>query len=262
MTADPISESRPAPAIDAQGLAHRWPGARHWTFRDISLRVAPGEILAILGRNGRGKTTLLKTLIGLERRAAGRVSIGRDAGYVPQSFATPFAYSVRDVVVMGRARHVGLLSAPGRADHDVVDATLAELGLSAFADRPATTLSGGERQMVLIARALVGGGRALLLDEPTAALDFRNQSVVLATLRRLAAARGIAMVMTTHHPHHAELVADRVLLMDEAGPARCGPSAAMLSESALHRLYGVPFGRARLDGAGRRRRVLVPVFEP
>lgn len=262
MTAEPTGDPKPAATIAAEGLAHRWPGTRAWTFREISLRVAPGEILAILGRNGRGKTTLLKTLIGLEPRAGGRVSIDGHAGYVPQSFTTPFAYTVRDVVVMGRARHVGLLSAPGRADYAAVDATLAELGLSGFADRPATALSGGERQMVLIARALVGGGTALLLDEPTAALDFQNQSVVLATLRRLAADRGIAMVMTTHHPQHAELVADRVLLMGGAEPACCGPAKALLTEAALQRLYGVPFGRAALDGAeGRQRRVLVPVFE-
>lgn len=262
MTADPVPDAPPAPAVAAEGLAHRWPGARAWTFRNVSLRVEPGEILAILGRNGRGKTTLLKTLIGLERRAAGRVSIHGHAGYVPQSFTTPFAYTVRDVVVMGRARHVGLLSAPGRADYAAVEETLADLGLSDFADRPATALSGGERQMVLIARALVGGGSVLLLDEPTAALDFRNQSVVLATLRRLAVERGIAMVMTTHHPHHAELVADRVLLMGDGESAACGPAAARLTEAALHRLYGVPFGRAAIDAeAGRPRRMLVPVFE-
>jgi iron complex transport system ATP-binding protein len=249
-----------ATVIAAEGLAHRWPGAAEWTFRDVALTVRPGEILAILGRNGRGKTTLLKTLIGLAPLAAGTVRLAGTAGYVPQAFETPFAYTVRDVVVMGRARSIGWLSSPGRADYAAVDAVLAELGLTRFADRPASALSGGERQMVLIARALVGGGGVLLLDEPTAALDFRNQEVVLSTLRRLAAERGIAMVMTTHHPQHAELVADRVLLMADGEGCRCGPAGEVLTEAALGRLYGVGFRRAVVDRPEGAHRVLVPVF--
>ena len=134
----------------------------------------------------------MKCLAGLLAPSAGEVHRAGAIGYVPQQFVTPFAYSVRDVVVMGRARHLGMFSSPTRRDRALADEALAQLGMSTFADRAITTLSGGERQMVLMARTLASGAQIMLLDEPASALDFRNQAILLSTLRRIASEQGSA----------------------------------------------------------------------
>ena len=145
----------------------------NWLFRDLSFFLPRGEILALLGPNGRGKTTLLKCFAELHRALRRTCRCGRGAiGYVPQQFVTPFDYSVREIVLMGRARHIGVFSNPTSRGSAIADEALAMLGLSRLAERTFTTLSGGERQMVLMARALASGAEIMLLDEPTSALDF------------------------------------------------------------------------------------------
>ena len=218
----------------------------------IRLALRPGTVTVLLGPNGGGKTTLLRTLLGLLPPLAGRVLLdGRDLSrlprvvvarrlaYVPQAASGGFAFKAREVVAMGRAAQLPLLAAPGRRDRELAEAALVRLGIGHLADRPVTTLSGGERQLVLIARALVQEAACVVMDEPTASLDFGNQAVVLEQVRGLAQ-NGLAVLLTTHHPDHAFLVADQVALLPRGGTL-IGPGApdALITAHSLRVMYGI-----------------------
>lgn len=222
--------------LDRVGFAHQ-PG--RWLFRAVSLSVLPGEVTAVLGPNGRGKTTLLRCAAGLLEPLEGAVRRHRPAGYVPQAAGVGFGFTVFDMVLMGRARHISAYATPSRRDRTEAAAALDRVGLTGLAERPVTQLSGGERQLVLIARALAGAEGLLILDEPASALDLRNQARVLGLLGELAGA-GMGVLLTTHHPDHALHLADRVVLMFGPEDVRSGPAATMLSDEHLTRLYGVP----------------------
>jgi len=235
--------------LRAEALAFGYPGRA--VGRDVSLALAPGEVLALLGPNGGGKTTLLKTLLGLLPAQGGQVRLdgrplcdwsprerARRMAYVPQAAPASFAYRVDELVMMGRSAHQGLFARPSAADHAAVDAAIAQLGLQALADRPATEISGGERQLALIARALAQDACIVVLDEPTASLDFGNQGRVLRELRRLAA-RGLAVLFTTHDPNQALRVSDRALLFRDGTVQASGAVAEVITADNLRRLYGV-----------------------
>ncbi len=247
----------PALAFNDLGFAYR-PG--EWVLHRYSGAVPHGGTLAVLGPNGRGKSTLLKLLLGVLAPQEGRVSMLGHAAFVPQLFDTAFDYSVLDMVLMGRARQIGLFAQPTRRDEEASLTALDRFGIADLALRPFGQLSGGQRQMVVLARALVAEARVLLLDEPTSALDLNNQALVLDWMRRLAGEDGLTVVFTTHHPHHALAVADDVLLM--LGPERFahGPAADVLTEANLLALYGVPLRRVRFEHAGREVETLVPVL--
>jgi iron complex transport system ATP-binding protein len=236
---------------------HSYDG-RAWQFRDLHLTVRAGEVLAVLGPSGRGKTTLLRVAAGLKRPTSGHVATSGAVGLVPQDFARTFPYEVADIVLMGRARHVGLLSMPGRRDREAAAAALAVTGMSAFAARAFDSLSGGERQLVLIARAIAGEPATLLLDEPAAALDLGNQDRVLTLLRRLAD-DGLAIVFTTHQPNHALAIADKVLALPPDAPPHAGPTRDVLTDATVAALYGLPVATLDFEAAGRRRRAIVPL---
>jgi iron complex transport system ATP-binding protein len=231
-----------------------------WVFRHLSLDLGAGEILAILGRNGQGKTTLLRGLVGLQSWSEGRAKIDGTLGYVPQSPTLPFAYSVLDIVLTGRARHVKMFAVPGRADREAARAALHALGISRFADRRIDELSGGERQLVLIARALASECTLLILDEPTSALDFRNQDMILATLRNFSHERGLTIVFASHYPQHAIHVADKVLLMHDVDDYAFGETQAIMTEAALSRLYDIPIRKVNLVEGDAPISTMVPLF--
>lgn len=218
---------------------------------DASFALAGGEVLCLLGPNGGGKTTLLKTILGLVRPLAGRVLVGgedisswrprrraRAIGYVPQSGAGAFPFSVREMVLMGRTAHIGPFSSPSSADRDAADAAIDRLGIAALADRDWLRISGGERQLALIARALAQDPQLLLLDEPTASLDFGNQLRVLAQIRRLAE-RGLAILFSTHHPEQAFACADRVAMLHAGRMARLGPPSEVITPESMRLVYDV-----------------------
>jgi len=253
--------------LRAQGLAYGYPS--RILGRDVDLGVEPGEVLCLLGPNGSGKTTLFKTLLGLLPAHAGRVCldgddiagwsrtrIARAMGYVPQQHEAYFPFTVREVVLMGRSPHVSLFASPSRRDETVADAALAELGLSALADSVYTRISGGERQLTLVARAMAQEPSVLVMDEPTASLDFGNQVLVLAQVRRLAA-RGMAVVLSTHHPDQAFQVASRVAMLKDGALLRSGSPEDVITSDGLEALYGVPVDVVAL-GSGRNQRVCVP----
>ncbi|MGH6945992.1 MAG: ABC transporter ATP-binding protein [Kiloniellales bacterium] len=244
--------------LAAQKLAFGYPG--HLVGEEVTLAVEPGEVLCLLGPNGSGKTTLFKTLLGLLPAYGGAVTLGeapltslsrreiaQRLAYVPQAHVPPFPYLVRDVVLMGRTARLGPFEAPGRGDRAAAERALATLGIGDLAEAEYTRISGGQRQLVLIARALAQETPILVMDEPTASLDFGNQAVVLREVRQLAA-RGLGIVLSTHDPDHAFACATKVGLLHDGGMLALGPPEAVLTPLRLQRVYGVRIAVERLSG--------------
>jgi len=220
--------------------------------RGLNVALAQGEVLALLGPNGGGKTTLLKTLLGILNPRAGEVAIGgrslagisireraRLIAYVPQVHVPTFAFTVESVVLMGRTAHGTLFSRPSANDRAVATRVLEQFGIPHLAARPYTMISGGERQLVLLARALAQEPQFVVLDEPTASLDFGNQGKVMREIRTLAGA-GHGILFTTHDPNHALRAADRAYLLREGERIAEGPVGAVLTRERLENLYRAP----------------------
>ena len=237
------------PLIEMQQLFFSY--RRREVLAGIDLAVAEGSVLALLGPNGSGKTTLLKLMIGLLKPAQGMVRLhGRDihtmphrelarrVAYVPQVHKEAFAYRVFDVVLMGRMPHKGFFSRYGAADRRIAAEALEKLGMAHLAERPYTEISGGERQLTLIARAMAQGARVFVMDEPTNGLDYGNQVRLLERLKKLAA-DGYTCIFSTHHPDHAMAVADRVVMMRQGVIAHDGTVADTVTRASLLDLYNV-----------------------
>lgn len=229
----------------------------------VTLAVAGGEVLCLLGPNGCGKTTLFKTMLGLIPSQGGRLTFdGRDistftrsefarcVAYVPQANAAYFPFAVIDIVLMGRASHVATFATPSPGDRKAALDALEMLGISELATRPYTQISGGERQMVLIARALAQQAKLIVMDEPTASLDFGNQAKVLAHVTAMARS-GIAVVLSTHDPGHAFACGDRVALMKKGRILAAGSPVDVMTPASLADLYGVEVAIDFLAPAGR-----------
>lgn len=259
----------PTPLIEAQRLGIGYPG--HSVGRGISLTVSAGEVLCLLGPNGSGKTTLFKTLLGLLPEQAGEVLISgaplesmsrqelaRTVAYVPQAHNAQFPYTVFDMVLMGRTAHMGVFARPSEADRWAALASLDRLGIADLADSEYTRISGGQRQLALVARALAQEAPAVIMDEPTASLDFGNQVLVLSEISALAS-RGLAIVLSTHDPDHAFSIADRVLLLSDGGLVANGTPADVLKPERLREVYGVTVGIETLKSG---QRVCAPDFGP
>ncbi len=246
-------------AVSFSDLGHSYHPSR-WVFQDYSAEVKRASIFALLGPNGCGKTTLLKILLGALKPTAGSMKIHGRTAFVPQIFQVTFDYSVLNMVLMGRARQVKLFSQPSPEDEKASLTALDRFGIEDFARRPVHELSGGERQLVIFARALVSEADILILDEPTSALDLRNQDVILEWMRRLSREEGLTVAFTTHHPHHAYAVADTTLLMLGEKEFLCGPTGDVMTEERLHALYGVHLKRLRFEHEGRTIETFVPVY--
>lgn len=236
------------PVLEARGLAigHH----RKRIGDDIDLQLHRGEVLCLLGPNGSGKTTLFRTLLGLLPALGGSVRIGgkplpewprkalaRLIAYVPQSQAVPFPFTVAQMVLMGRTVHIGPFAQPSAHDRHVAAEALEALGIAHLSACACMEVSGGERQLALVARALAQEARVLILDEPTSSLDFGNQLRVLERIATLGK-RGIAVLMSTHQPEHALRVADRVAFLKAGRIVRRG-GREIIDARALAELYGV-----------------------
>lgn len=237
----------------------------------ISMSVDEGEVLFVLGANGSGKTTLLDCLAGVRQPRAGRVLLDGDAldrislserarrvGLVPQLHEPVFDYTVGDVVLMGRAPHLGLFSRPGARDRRSVAQALHAVGLETLQQRVYTEISGGERQLALIARGLAQGAECLLMDEPAAHLDPHHQYAVFRAVARLAA-DGFSFVITSHQPNNALLYADRVAFLIDGKMDVQGTPGEAVTGSMLRRAYGIDFDLIQgRDGA----RAILPRVAP
>lgn len=235
--------------IDMQHLSFSY--RRQVVLKDIELSVSEGSVLALLGPNGSGKTTLLKLMTGLLKPVCGKIrlndrdihampqrELARNLAYVPQVHHETFAYRVSDVVLMGRMPHKSFFSRYGKADRLIADEALEKLGIAHLADRPYTEISGGERQLALIARAMAQGARVFIMDEPTNGLDYGNQVRLLERLKALSG-EGYTFVFSTHHPDHALTVADRVVMMRKGVITHDGVVGDTVTQASLLDLYNV-----------------------
>jgi iron complex transport system ATP-binding protein len=216
-------------------------GAVH-AVRGATLTAQPGEVLALLGANGSGKTSLLRALAGVQRCSGAVAWDGGAApagaiGYMPQDTGARVALTAFEVVLIGRMRSLALRVA--EADLAAATGAMAELGVSHLAGRRISELSGGQRQMVLLAQVLAGGPRALLLDEPTSALDIAHQLHVLGLLRAATRRRGLTTIVVLHDLNAAARFADRVALMVEGRLAGIGAAADILRPAALEQAFAV-----------------------
>jgi iron complex transport system ATP-binding protein len=219
--------------------------------RDISFNVNCGEVIAVLGPNGCGKTTLFRTLLGLSPAISGEVqlngksiqhmranAIARSIAYVPQINGSAFDFSVIDIVEMARVTHIAWHAKPSKYDHACAIDALDIVGMADFRERRFAELSGGERQLVMIARSLASQANIILMDEPTASLDFGNQLRVHDTINTLKT-KNVSILFTTHHPNEALLCATRTIAIDRHGVVHEGETSVLLTPDFVAQLYGV-----------------------
>jgi iron complex transport system ATP-binding protein len=242
-----------ASRLAARNLGYRIGGRT--VLDDISFELGDGALVALLGANGAGKTTLLRLLLGLLAPSSGEVLLegkplsfyrrketGRRIAYVPQSHAPIFPYLVGDVVALGRLPWATVGRGLSASDRQAAEAAMARLSIVHLSQRPYTQLSGGERQSVLIARALAQGARVLIMDEPATGLDF-GQQLRLAEIMRGLAREGLTVLSTTHDPIRARTSFDRAIMLDHGKVFADGNVADIINESAVRTIYDLGDGR-------------------
>ncbi len=243
------------PVLDVNNAAFSYD--HHHIFRDICFQVGAGDIMCLLGPNGCGKTTLLDCILGVLKLDSGSIRFGaKDArtlqsheiariiSYVPQHHTRHFSYSVLDVILLGRTAYTPFYASPTKKDIRIAESILSDMGLMELRDRDYTTLSGGESQLVLIMRALAQETPVIIMDEPTAHLDFRNELQVLETMVNLVRERGISIVMATHFPNHAFYLENngipvKVALMENGLISHYGHPADVLNCENIQKVYGI-----------------------
>lgn len=247
--------------IDVDRVTYGYAGRP--VLRKVTLSVASGEVVSLLGPNGSGKTTLLKILLGLLQPQSGWVrlegrtvsatpakQLARRMAYVPQVHRPPFGYRVLDVVMMGRLPHKPFFFRYSRTDRQMAHNALERLAIGHLAERSYTETSGGERQLILIARALAQGADIFVMDEPVNGLDYGNQIRLLARIANLAGS-GYTFINTTHFPDHALWVADRVVMLEAGRIVADGSSAEVVTRHNLFRLYHTPVDVVTLECGSR-----------
>ena len=243
-------------SIDVRELSFAY--GRRQVLRNVTFRAEPGQLVAVLGPNGAGKSTLFRCILGFLPRYRGDIALGghalrsldrralaRLAAYIPQTSAPVYNYTVRDTVLMG----ADPFHAPGRRQQETADRVLETLGIRDLADRGINEISGGERQLALIARAMAQQARILLMDEPTASLDYGNQFRLLRQVRALADS-GYTVLLSTHNPEHAFRFATHALVLQDGGVRAWGPGEETRTEELLRDMYRIPLTVADIPLAG------------
>lgn len=221
-------------------------------IKDISFSIGEGEIMSVLGSNGVGKTTLLKCMMGLQKWKKGCSLIDdepienikprdfwQQIAYVPQAKGSAFGYSALDMVTLGRSAHLGTFAQPGEQDRQEAEKAMEDMGITYLRDKLCNCMSGGELQMVLIARALTTHPKMLVLDEPESNLDFKNQLVILDTIKKLSEKRNISAVVNTHYPEHALKISDKALILNRDGSNTYGKADEVINEENMRKAFSV-----------------------
>jgi iron complex transport system ATP-binding protein len=255
--------------LEVEGAGFSYDGERD-IFAGISFAVEQGEVLAILGSNGTGKSTLIKCVMNLHPLDTGTVrledrdlgemtyrEIARCTGYVPQANQVVFPFSVFDFVLMGRSPHLSVFQNPSREDVEITWQVIENIGIAHLAARPISEISGGERQMAMVARALVQQPALLIMDEPTSHLDFGNQIRVLDLIDRLAE-QGIAVLMTTHFPDHGFIVSHKVAIIHDGAFISHGYADEVITAENLRIAYGTDVMVKYIEEAGRN--ICIPMY--
>jgi iron complex transport system ATP-binding protein len=247
-------------------------------FTDVSFQVRRGEIFCLLGPNGSGKTTLIDCLLGINRLKEGQIEIdgtdissldprrlAKQISYVPQRHECTFPYSVIDITMMGRAPYTGIFSAPTSNDRVIAENALKLTGIYHLRERPYTKLSGGELQLVMLARAIAQETGVIVMDEPTAHLDFGHELVILETIINLVREKSISVLMATHFPNHLFYFEDNkmdvtVALLKDKGFMAVGAPKEILNEESIESLYGVKSSLFFLNDNGNKNlRRIIPI---
>lgn len=257
--------------LSAENLSFAW--GRKKVIDSVSFAIEPGTVTSILGPNGSGKTTLLRLLLGFLKPLSGKVHLGdsdlstislseraKKMAYVPQRHTAVFAYRVLDVVALGRVPYANIFCRIGENDYRLAAETLEQLGISHLSERPYTEISGGEQQLVLIARALVQQADILIMDEPVSGLDYGNQLMLLRQLRRLSQA-GITCIKTTHYPEHALWTSDHAIFIKQGQIVASGASSQIINSKTLKELYNADISILESNAGSHKMRACVPIFD-
>lgn len=241
-------------------------------LKNINLKLEEGKILAILGPNGIGKTTLLKCMTGLlDWRSGKSLLYGKDMkemsskeiwsslSYIPQSHSFAFSFTGLEMVMFGRSAHMGTFEQPGKREIEMAKEMMERVGITRLADKDCNRMSGGELQMVLIARALINEPKLIILDEPETGLDFHNQILVLNMIERLVHEEGICAVMNTHYPTNALSVSDDAFMLNRTGDFIYGPTEEVLNEENISRSFEVNVVVSQVPYGERLVKSIVPV---
>ena len=250
--------------LDVQGVTFAYRNGR--VLEDLSFKSGGGRVIGVLGANGAGKSTLFKLILGILPLQEGQIQVNgmpldslsarkraQEMAYIPQAQPGVFQFSVMEVVLMGTTASFGSFGQPGSREKEAAGRALTLSGIQDFAHRPFDQLSGGEQQLVLIARAVAQDAPILIMDEPCASLDYGNQIRVLEEIRTLSE-KGYLVLFSTHNPQHVFLYAHEILLSDGHSARAFGPPREVLSESLLSHVYGIPI---RLEESARTGEVTV-----
>mgnify|MGYP001052054448 FL=1 len=237
---------------------------------DVSFTAEKGELLAVLGPNGVGKSTLFRCLLGFLEPVSGEIlaegkplsgysrrELARKIAYIPQSHTPAFDHTVLDSVLMGMTAQLGVFEQPGGLQREKAMQMLRALGLEKLADRGCMKISGGERQLMLLGRALMQNAHTLIMDEPTASLDYGNSFRVMQRIESLSAG-GYSVIFSTHEPNQAFRYATKVLALKNGRVLAFGPPADVLTPELLEALYGVRVAVTQVLAGGRSFSVCTP----
>ncbi len=237
-------------------------------FEDISFSIDEGDILCILGPNGAGKSTLIKCINGLLKLNKGDIlfkgknitmmdndELAKKMGYIPQTHSSTFAFRVIDIVLLGRVPHLGLTESPGENDYKIAEKAMENLGITHLKDKLYNEISGGERQLVIMARVLTQQPEVLLLDEPTSHLDFGNQIRTLGIINKLSK-NGLSVIMTSHYPDHAFISSNKVVIMNKGTLMAVGSPEDVVTEENMRNAYEID---VRIMDVEEHRKTVVPL---
>lgn len=228
-------------------------------LKNINLSLNGGQVMAVMGKNGSGKTTLLQCIVGILNWSSGYCSVNgtrgkknkpfKEIGYVPQAHKASFSYTVRDMVVFGKTGRNSYFAAPVRCDYELADQTLEKVGIYHLRNQPCNELSGGQLQLVFIARALIHSPRLLVLDEPESYLDFCNQLRLLKLIQSVVADHSIACMLNTHYPNHAARLADQCFLLG-TDDYTVGDTKDVMTSQNIQKYFGVTTHSAKYQYKG------------